>query len=212
MRNTLLMAATSIIRPDFYVPLLDGRRSGGSYCIMGGSSCAFKPCKKNASWQGAASEHVQSRARWGPILLNQCWSLITGTLHARQTPGKYVFDVTSIGHWSSPWTYNLVKVEIKLHLECKLHFPSAQLILRQINSTNVSESCLHEKKLSRGPGNPPLRCKFTARLRWKKVAAGNRVKTGPLVCETVKSLKKCKTIFSLVLLASLHSPPCCFIA
>ena len=44
------------------------------------------------------------------------------------TPRKYVFDVTSVGQRSSPWTCNSVKVDIKFHLECKLHFPSAQFV------------------------------------------------------------------------------------
>ena len=53
---------------------------------------------------------------------------------------KYVFDVTSVGQRSSPWTCNSVKVEIKFHLECKLHFPSAQLMIRQMHLTIVFES------------------------------------------------------------------------
>ena len=32
------------------------------------------------------------------------------------TPWKYVFDITSIGQRSSPWTWNSVKVELKCHL------------------------------------------------------------------------------------------------
>ena len=56
------------------------------------------------------------------------------------TPRKYVFDVTSIGQRSSPWTCNSVKAEIKFHLECKLHFPNPQLMLRQMHLTNLSES------------------------------------------------------------------------
>ena len=52
---------------------------------------------------------------------------------------KYVLYVTSIGQRSSPCTCNSVKVEMKSHLECKLHFPSAQPMLRQMNLTNVSE-------------------------------------------------------------------------
>ena len=56
------------------------------------------------------------------------------------TPRKYVFDVTSVGQRSSPWTCNSVKVEIKFHLECKLHFPSAQLMLRQMHLRKVFES------------------------------------------------------------------------
>ena len=53
-------------------------------------------------------------------------------------PRKYVFDVTSVGQRSSPWTCNSVKVEKKIHLECKLYFPSAQLMLRQMHLTKVS--------------------------------------------------------------------------
>ena len=50
-----------------------------------------------------------------------------------------VFDFTFIGQRSSPWACNSVKVEIKFYLECKLRFPSAQDILRQMRLTNVSE-------------------------------------------------------------------------
>ena len=57
-----------------------------------------------------------------------------------QTPRKYVFDVTSVGQRSSPWTCNSMKVEIKFHLERKLHFPSAQLMLRLMHLTKVFES------------------------------------------------------------------------
>ena len=57
-----------------------------------------------------------------------------------RTPRKYVFDVTSVCQRSSPWTCNSVKVEIKFHLDCKLHFPSAQLMLRQLYLTKVFES------------------------------------------------------------------------
>ena len=35
---------------------------------------------------------------------------------------KYVFDVTFIGQRQSPWPCDSVKVEIKFHLTCKLHF------------------------------------------------------------------------------------------
>ena len=56
------------------------------------------------------------------------------------TPRKYVFDVTSVGQRSSPWTCELSESRDKFHLECKLHFPSAQLILRQIHSTTVPAS------------------------------------------------------------------------
>ena len=55
-----------------------------------------------------------------------------------RTPRKYVFDVTSIGQRLSPWPCNSVKFQMKFHLECKLHFPSAQLMLRQMLSTKVS--------------------------------------------------------------------------
>ena len=57
-----------------------------------------------------------------------------------RTAWKYVFDVTSVGQRSSPWTCDLVKVELKFHLECKLHFLGAPLRLRQIHLTDVSES------------------------------------------------------------------------
>ena len=44
---------------------------------------------------------------------------------------KYVFDVTSSGQRSSPWSCNSVRVEIKFLLKCKLRFPCAQFMLRQ---------------------------------------------------------------------------------
>ena len=56
------------------------------------------------------------------------------------TPRKYVFDVTSIGQRSSPWTRKLSESRDTFHLECELHLPSAQLMLRQMHFTNVSES------------------------------------------------------------------------
>ena len=55
-----------------------------------------------------------------------------------QTPRKYVFYVTSVGQRSSPWPCNSVKVELN-HLECKLNFPSAQLMLRQMHLMKVFE-------------------------------------------------------------------------
>ena len=56
------------------------------------------------------------------------------------TPRKYAFYVISIGQRSSPWPCNAVKVEMKFHLECKLHFPCAQLMLWQMHWTNLSAS------------------------------------------------------------------------
>ena len=44
------------------------------------------------------------------------------------TSRKYIFDVTSVGQRSSPWTCNPVKVEVKFHLECKLRSSCAQLM------------------------------------------------------------------------------------
>ena len=44
-------------------------------------------------------------------------------------PRTYVFDVTSIGQRSSLWTCNSVKVEVKFHVECKLHCRCAQHML-----------------------------------------------------------------------------------
>ena len=46
-------------------------------------------------------------------------------------------------HWSAFVAMTVLtqpKVEITLHFECKLHFPSAQLMLRQMHLANVSES------------------------------------------------------------------------
>ena len=55
------------------------------------------------------------------------------------TPPKYVFDVTSIGRRSSPWTCNSESRD-KCSPRVKLHCPSAQLMLRRLHSTNLSES------------------------------------------------------------------------
>ena len=51
-----------------------------------------------------------------------------------------VFNVTSVGQRSSPWTCHSVKVEIKFRLECKLHFPRTRIMLRQTHLANVSQS------------------------------------------------------------------------
>ena len=56
------------------------------------------------------------------------------------TPRKYVFDITSISQCSSPWTCKLNEIRDTFHLECKLHFPSAQLMLWQMHLANASES------------------------------------------------------------------------
>ena len=85
--------------------------------------------------------------RWGSPVDTHCFSprLTVSTckqnpVQISASPRKYVFDVTSVGHRSSPWTCNSVKVRIKFNLQCKLHFPSTQLMLRQMHFTNVSES------------------------------------------------------------------------
>ena len=54
--------------------------------------------------------------------------------------GNMLFDVTSVGQRSSLWTCNSVKVQIKFHLECKLCFPCAQFMLRQMHWSNLSVS------------------------------------------------------------------------
>ena len=46
-----------------------------------------------------------------------------------KTRRKYVFDVTSVGLRSSPWTRNSVKVEISFTARTSIHFPSAQFML-----------------------------------------------------------------------------------
>ena len=51
------------------------------------------------------------------------------------TPRKYIFDVTSVGQRSSPWSYDSVKIEIKFLFECKLRFSLAQFTLRQTHRT-----------------------------------------------------------------------------
>ena len=53
---------------------------------------------------------------------------------------EIVFYVTSVGQRSSPWTCNSVKVKVKFQVKCKLHFPSAQVMLRQMHLTDASES------------------------------------------------------------------------
>ena len=74
------------------------------------------------------------------ILFNVKSQAQLGQACVHQTPRKYVFDVTSIGQRSSPWTCKLSGSRDKFQLDCKLHFPSAKLMLRQMHLTNVSES------------------------------------------------------------------------
>ena len=57
-----------------------------------------------------------------------------------RTPRKYVFDVTSVGQHSPPWTCSSVKVEVKFRLTCGLRFPCAQFMLRQMHWANLSVS------------------------------------------------------------------------
>ena len=52
---------------------------------------------------------------------------------------EYVFDVTSIGQRSLPWTCNSVKNHEKIHLECKLHFSQCTTYVAYKHSTNASE-------------------------------------------------------------------------
>ena len=66
--------------------------------------------------------------------------LVGMSAQAGPDTGEIRSDVTSVGQRSSPWTCNSVKVEVTFHLECKLHFPSAQLMLRQMHLTKVCES------------------------------------------------------------------------
>ena len=62
----------------------------------------------------------------------------TGTRVTSVGQRKCIFDVTSNGQRSSPWSCNSVNVEIKFHLEqCRLRFPCAQLVLRQMYLTNL---------------------------------------------------------------------------
>ena len=70
----------------------------------------------------------------------RCNKLVRPTANSTIPRKYYVFGVTSIGQRSSSWTCSSVKVETKFHPECKLHFPCAQLMLRKIHLTSVSES------------------------------------------------------------------------
>ena len=53
--------------------------------------------------------------------------LVSGNTYLTSLPLVSVFDVTSIGQRSSPWTCNSVKVELTFHLECKLRSSCEQL-------------------------------------------------------------------------------------
>ena len=70
-------------------------------------------------------------------------------------------------HWS--WPCNSMKVDIKFHLECKLRFPFAQLLLRQIHLTNLSVSIDAKCWAQGGLGKnlcllaPFLHCSFNPR-------------------------------------------------
>ena len=46
---------------------------------------------------------------------------------------NYVLDVTSTGQPSSPWTCNLSESRDRFHVECKLHFPRVQPMLRKMH-------------------------------------------------------------------------------
>ena len=54
------------------------------------------------------------------------------------TRAAYVFDFTSVGQRSPPWTCKLSESRYEFHLEWKHWFPRAQLMLVQMHSTNVS--------------------------------------------------------------------------
>ena len=101
-------------------------------------------CEKPPSDSPSATEHLHacSMEHGAPAKKEKTTWPIRGPIwgHMPMTPPKYVFYVIFIGQRSSPWSCNSVKVEIKFHLDCKLHFPSAQSMLRQMHLRNVSES------------------------------------------------------------------------
>ena len=76
--------------------------------------------KTGPLWNKATKDQSRSLGMYPPTRPSET-SLLAG--YSETTPRKYAFDVTSVGQRSSPWTWNSVKVEIKFHLECKLHFP-----------------------------------------------------------------------------------------
>ena len=123
----------------------------GMWSVLGRWRGRYVVGTGSVTWSGCWSvpgRHVVSNAvnMWSVCsgYIVGVWSVCTrqvvdNTTVARARPARHR-DVTSIGQRSLPWTYNSVKVEIKFLLECKFHFPSAQLMLRQMHLTNVSES------------------------------------------------------------------------
>ena len=76
-----------------------------------------------SSWKGLETVHDEKVLTFKSATPSRVWLILV-------TPRNYVFDVTSLGQRSSPWTCNSVKAEITFHLEYKLPFPSAELMLR----------------------------------------------------------------------------------
>ena len=95
----------------------------------------FAPSALNASLSIEANYWVSWRLN---ERRDESWKLLRSA--KSDTAEIRIFDVTSVGQRLTPWTCNSVKVEIKFHLECELHCPCAQLMLRQMHLTNASES------------------------------------------------------------------------
>ena len=92
---------------------------------------------QSSSWLSGSTRRIQATAYKRQSITQYTISLAFSSC---KTPRKYVFDVTSVGQRSLPWTCNSVKVEIKFPLECKLRFPSAHLMLRQMHLTKKCKS------------------------------------------------------------------------
>ena len=87
------------------------------------------------------SSLFSSCSLWKCLCVESCVeSLFTAPIQWVPWHRGNVFDVTSVGQRSSPWMCKLSESRDKFHLECKLHFPSAQLILRRMHLTTVSAS------------------------------------------------------------------------
>ena len=58
----------------------------------------------------------------------------------RETPRNTYLTSLLLVSVRRPWTNNSGKFKVTFHFKCKLHFPGAQLMLRQIHLTDPSES------------------------------------------------------------------------
>ena len=121
---------------------------GYSRLPSGGSDWTGDGCVRRLIWHNSP-KHLRSPFQkssppprdwsfsWCHYWLVHNWLLVKCGPAA---PRKYVLTSLPLVSVRRHGRANSVNVEIKFHLEFKLRFPSAQLMLRQMHLTNVSES------------------------------------------------------------------------